>query len=353
MFDPLAFRHAARRMKSGIRVVLWIIVACIAAAAVAALLDRGGDAASRGLGQVIGIGLGIVALGAAAALLLGRFSRVWLWIGAGILALPFVLMFVFSVMNSLGEARNQQYVNDLHSGREDFRDQPALLAVAEAISKNDENAIRVAAKNVQDLNAPGREGKTLLFFAVDQALERPELVKAVETLLSLGADPKYHNGQLHSFAMWRAVNGEVRLLKAMLDAGGNPNALDFRGDPIVFYIWNENFFPADRPMRLRLLLDRGADVNSILPKTASGFSGYSLVLYRTREGSSDHSAYTDAVELLERGADPNRAADDGMTLAKMLAQQRAEFSQYGTPLPAEFNALVDWLKAHGTTISDT
>ncbi len=339
-------------MKSGIRIVLWIIVACLGVAAIAMSLDRSGDAASRGLGQVFGIALGIVALGGAVTLSLSKFSRAWLWVGAGILALPFVVMFVFSVMNSLGEARNQQYVNDLHSGREDFRDQAALLAVAEAISKNDENAIRVAAKNVPDFNAPGREGKTLLFFAVDQALERPELVKAVEVLLSLGADPNYNNGQLHSFAMWRAVNGEVRLLKAMLDAGGNPNALDFRGHPIVFYNWNENFFPADRPMRLRLLLDRGAGVNSILPKTASDFSGYTLLLYRTREGSSDHSAYTDAIELLQRGADPNRVADDGMTLAKMLAQHRAEFLRYETALPPEFDALVESLKAHGITISD-
>ena len=340
-------------MKSGIRIALWIVVACLGVAAGAMFLDRsGGDAATRGLGQFFGIILGIIVLVAAAALLLSKFSRAWLWIGAGILALPFVLMGVFTVGHAIDEARNQKYVNDLHSGREDFREQPALLAVAEAISNNDENAIRTAAKNVPDLNAAGREGKTLLFFAVDQALERPELVKAVVVLLSLGADPNYNNGQLHSFAMWRAVNGEVGLLKAMLDAGGNPNALDFRGDPIVFYIWNENFFPADRPMRLRLLLDRGADVNSTLPKTASDFAGYTILLYRTREGGSDSSAYSDALELLQRGADPNRAADDGMTLAKMLAQQRAEFSKYQTPVPAEYVALIDWLKTHGVAVND-
>jgi len=102
-------------------------------------------------------------------------------------------------------------------------------------------------------------------------------------------------------------------------------------------------------MRLRLLLDRGANINSTLPKTASSnFRGYTLLLYRTRLGAiDDPTAYIDAVELLERGADPNRVAEDGMTLAKMLVQQRAEFSQRKTEPPAEFNALVDWLKAHG------
>ena len=51
-----------------------------------------------------------------------------------------------------------------------MRDQPALLAVALAVSKNDEAAIRAAAKNVPDLQAAGRDGETLLYFAVDPRL---------------------------------------------------------------------------------------------------------------------------------------------------------------------------------------
>ena len=135
----------------------------------------------------------------------------------------------------------------------------------------------------------------------------------------------------------------------MLDAGGNPNGPDFRGDPIVFDLWENNLYPAARPVRLRLLLDRGADVNSTLPKTHWSFKGYTLLLYRTSLAGlyGDFSPYTDAIELLERGADPNRVAEDGMTLAKMLVQHRAGFSQDKREPPAEFNALVDWLKAHG------
>ncbi|MGZ4983512.1 MAG: ankyrin repeat domain-containing protein [Chthoniobacterales bacterium] len=337
-------------MKSGIRIVLWIGVACfgiLAGVMLSGALDHGSDAAGRGLAQVFGAGIGIIALAGAAALLLGRFWRGWLIIAGAILALPFILIALLSILRSFEEAKNQQYVNDLHSGREDFREQPALLAVAEAIAKNDENAIRAAAKNVPDLNAAGREGKTLLFFAVDQALERPELVKAVEVLLSLGADPNYNNGQLNSFAMWRAVNGEARLLRTMLDAGGNPNAPDFRGNPIIFDIWDLNYFVADRPMRFRLLLDRGADVNSVLPETNPIFPGYSILLFRARSGVSEPAAYTDALELLDRGADFNRVGDEGMTLVKMLTKQRTEFSSYGTTISPEYNALVEWLKTHG------
>ena len=175
-------------------------------------------------------------------------------------------------------------------------------------------------------------------------------MKAVEVLLSSGADPNYNNGKINSFALWRALDGEARLLRTMLDAGANPNGPDFRGDPIVFDLWEgNNRYPADRPLRLRLLLDRGANVNSILPKTAwPDFRGYTLLLYRTHlYSASDPTAYTDALELLERGADPNRVADDGMTLVKMLVEQRARFSEEKTEPPTEFNALVDWLKAHG------
>ena len=93
-----------------------------------------------------------------------------------------------------------------------------------------------------------------------------------------------------------------------------------------------------------LLIDRGADVNSAMPTTASDSAGYTLLLYRTKMGLDDKLAYADALTLLERGADPNRAGADGMTFKKMLADHRAHFG--GTP-PAEFAALWDWAETHG------
>jgi hypothetical protein len=337
-------------MKPKIRIALWIATAGTAAYALAMYCDVGSsDAASRGMGQACGVFFGLLAAGAAIALLLGQRWGRWRTVAGVILGLPLLLVVVAIIGNVIGDWVNQREKDDMQSGRADFRDQPALLAVAQAVSRNDEAAIRAAAKNVPDLQAAGLDGKTLLYFAVDHAVAHPKFVKAVEVLLSLGADPNYNNGKSNSFALWRAVDGEARLLRAMLDAGGNPNGPDFRGDPIVFCLWDgNNRYPADRPLRLRLLLDRGADVNSTLPKTNLSFKGYTLLLYRTRVGViDDPTAYTDAIELLERGADSNRVADDGMTLVKMLVEHRAKFSQEKTGSPAEFNALVDWLKAHG------
>jgi hypothetical protein len=69
-----------------------------------------------------------------------------------------------------------------------------------------------------------------------------------------------------------------------------------------------------------------------------------LLLYRTKMGLDDNLAYSDALTLLERGPDPNRAVADGMTFEKMLMDHRAHFGR--TP-PAEFSALWDWAEAHG------
>jgi len=56
--------------------------------------------------------------------------------------------------------------------------------------------------------------------------------------------------------------------------------------------------------------------------------------------------YADALYLLERGADPNRAAADGMTFPKMLMKHRQQF-RAGKRTPPEFEALWEWAQTHG------
>ena len=243
-----------------------------------------------------------------------------------------------------GEEHQRQFRDDLRSGKIDFGDQPALFAVAQGIVKNDQDAIRAAAKALPDLQAPGRDGATLLDFAVTQSWQRPELVEAIRTLLSLGADPNYVNGKRDSFAMANAVHASEPVLRAMLEAGGNPNARDQFGRPMILMNWYLGYFPAQARARLDLLLDHGADVDSAMPATESEYAGYTLLLYRTKMGLDDSLAYADALALLERGADSKRAGADGMTFEKMLTDHRAHFG--GTP-PAEFATLWNWAEAHG------
>jgi hypothetical protein len=107
------------------------------------------------------------------------------------------------------------------------------------------------------------------------------------------------------------------------------------------------YFEADRPARFYLLLDRGADINSTLPENSPLFPGYTLLIFRARVGEFEPAAYTDALALLERGADFNRVAADGTTLIKMLAEHRRSFAESGRAAPPEFEKLTEWLKAHG------
>ena len=246
-----------------------------------------------------------------------------------------------------GEKHQRQIREDQRSGKWHFGEQPASFAVAQAIVKNDQDGIRAAAKALPDLQTPGRDGATLLYFAVTQSWQRPELAEAVRTLLSLGADPNYTNGKRDSFAMANAVHASAPVLRAMLGAGGNPNTRDEFGEPMILKNWYLGYYRDQARSRLDLLLDHGADVNSAMPESASDSAGYTLLLYRTKMGLDDKLAYADALALLERGADPNRAGADGTTFGKMLGEHKAHFGRTHKQPPAEFAALWDWAEKHG------
>src|ERR1051325_4902024 len=251
-----------------------------------------------------------------------------------------------------GEQHRRQFQAELDSGRWDFGEQPALFGIAQGIVKNDSEEIRAAAKNVPDLQAPGRDGATLLDFAVTQSWKRPELVEAVKTLLSLGADPNYTNGNRNSFAMANAVHASAPVLRAMLEARGNANTLDQFGRPMILMNWYLGYYADQARSRLELLLDHGVDVNSTMPADDSSSAGYPLLVYRTAMGVDDKLAYSDALLLLERGADPNRSGADGMTFGRMLKDHRLKFEQTHRPLPTEFAALWDWAEQHGVLQQD-
>lgn len=335
-------------MKLALRIVLWsgaIFLTAFGLLLLSGVLDSSGsDAAGRGLSQAYGFIIAVIGGAAVVTLGLARFWRGFWIVGLCILALPFVLMIVFSILKSFDEARNAQFVEDIHSGRYNFGDQPALRAVAEAISKNDAAAIRAAAKNVPDLNAAGRDGMTLLYFAVSEAVERPELITAVETLLSLGADPNYTNGEVHSFALAEAMDGEVRLLRALLDAGGDANARDIHERPIIFDTWENANRRTESSARFHLLLERGANVNAISP----GNGDYSIAMQCAHMGAtSEPEHYTKALELLERGADFRYMTSERKTIVTILQTQREDFAKQNEQPPAEFEKLWSWLVDHG------
>jgi hypothetical protein len=334
------------------QIVLWLAAGAYAVVGVLAITGALGSAREadslRHAYIVFGSIILIIGAMAAVATFLANKWRGWLIVAPLILCggPPIMLFGAFWIDMEKGEVHRRQFQEEVRSGRYAFDDHPALLAVAQAVSANDQDAIRAAAKAVPDLQAPGREGTTLLCWAVRETWQRPQLVEAVRTLLSLGADPNYTNGHGESFAMANSVHGSARLLQSMLEAGGDPNARNEFGRPIILKNWYLGYYPKDQRARLDLLLDRGADINSTMPESESEFAGYTLLLYRTRMGLDHSDAYADALHLLQRGADPNRVAGDGMTLAKMLIQHREHFTgRRGAP-PA-FASLWEWAQTHG------
>ena len=326
------------------QIVLWLAAAAYAVVGVVAITGMLGSA--READMVFGLMFLIIGAVSAFVTFLANKSRAWLIVAPLILCagLPLALIAAFWIDMEKGDVHRRQLDEEMRSGRYDFGDQPALLAVAQAISANDQDAIRAAAKAVPDLQAPGRDGTTLLCWAVRETWQRPQVVDSVKTLLSLGADPNFTNGHGKSFALAESVHGPASGLRAMLDAGGNPNARSEFGWPIVFMHFKLGYYKDEESARLELLLDRGADINSTVPETESDSAGYTLLLYTTQNGLHDSREYADALHLLERGADPNRVAADGMNFSKMLIAHREHF---GRRAPPEFAQLWDWAEKHG------
>jgi hypothetical protein len=340
--------------------VLWKIfqiVLCLAAAAyavvgllaVTGMLGSAREADSlRHAYIVFGSIILIIGVTSAGATFLADKWRGLLIVPSLILCLGLAVAFfgAFWIDMEKGEIHRRQIQEEIRSGRYHFANRPALLAVAQAISANDQNAIRAAAKDVPDLQAPGRDGATLLCWAVRETWQRPQLVESVKTLFSLGVDPNFTNGHRDSFTMGNAVHGSATLLRSMLEAGGDPNAHDDFGRPIILMNWYLGYYPSDQRARLELLLQHGADINSTMPQSESESTGYTLLLYRTKMGPDHSDAYTDALYLLQHGADPNRVAADGMNFWKMLAQHRDHFMNGRGP-PADFTQLWEWAQTHG------
>jgi len=329
---------------------LWLAAGAYAVLGVFAITRvlSGTDDEGPGFSLAFGSLILIVAGLAAVAIFLANKWRGWLAVAALILGLglPFAFFASFLISMEKGEEHQRLLREELDSGKYAFGDQPALFAIAHAIVTNNPDAIRAAAKAVPDLQAPGRDGTTLLCFAVRQTWQHRQLVEAVKTLLSLGADPNYTNGHWESFALANAVHSSAPVLRAMLEAGGNPNTRNEYGWPIIFMHYELAYYKDEERARLDLLLDHGADINSTVPESESECAGYTLLLYRTKMGLDRSSAYADALHLLERGADPQRVAPDGMNFSKMLMEHRKQFTR-GQGAPPEFSPLWEWAQTHG------
>ncbi|WP_049018301.1 ankyrin repeat domain-containing protein [Enterobacter cloacae] len=194
---------------------------------------------------------------------------------------------------------------DVEMGPRDYFSGSQLL-LAEAVERGDTSHVKKLVATTE-LNKPGKEDMTLLFWALMNTLydkkTQPRL-QIVTELIKAGADPLQPrpNGK-SSPAEFVLMADSGEWIKAMLDGGLSPNAKDYVFDkPIIF-----QSIEAKTTETLKVMLDRGGNIN------ITDTLGNTLLI-----DAFDFHSYDHVFLLLERGADPDIRADNGWTLGNQL-----------------------------------
>ncbi|WP_207005744.1 ankyrin repeat domain-containing protein [Trinickia mobilis] len=186
----------------------------------------------------------------------------------------------------------------------DFFSGPQLV-LAQAIERGDLAKAQQLAPTTE-LNMPGRKGMTLLFFAVQEALQRdPKQLNMITLLVKAGADPLQEVPNFGDALGVVLNSSHPEFLRALLDGGVDPNTTTAKGTPIIFFTATEETLES-----LKLLICRGADANKrdLLRNTA--------LVDAIASNSFDTANY-----LLDRGANPNTYNINGVSFAWQLQGQ--------------------------------
>jgi len=193
---------------------------------------------------------------------------------------------------------------------------PALYLAAE---NGDAPMTKLLLERGADPNTALPDGETALLTAA-----RTGEVATIETLLAHGANPNHQEGWKGQTAlMWAAHEDNAPAIRALIAAGADRDARSAGGEftALLFAV------RAGSLDATRALLDAGADVNQQL---ADGTSA--LVLAAT------NAHYEVAAALLERGADPNAAAQ-GWTALHQVTWSRRWNAGFNLPGPAQTGGL--------------
>ena len=210
-----------------------------------------------------------------------------------------------------------------------------MLEMAQAIQSNDMARLRQLATG-QNLNQPGRQDMSLLWFAMQPDQLNTE---AVKTLVSLGADPaanpiKDFGSPLDYVFMSRKSPGDttgLKLLQAMLDGGMSPNKTEPDGTTLLQMAAG----PGSASLAIiQLLLQRGADINA---RDRIGGSA----LYDAITSENPHIAQY----LVQHGAKVDTYTVNGVTMGWSV-KLRLDRMQPG-PVRTQFEQLRDLLISKG------
>ncbi len=204
--------------------------------------------------------------------------------------------------------------------------------LARAIAAGDPKAVARLAPDT-DLDKPGKEDMTLLMLAMAWADDdpTPERHAVITELVRAGADPGHRVPDLGSALDLALMSTTPDSLQAMLDGGLSPDAMAAGGDvPALHRAANE-----DSVDQMRLLLDRGADINA---RDAVGTPAITDALRGMQLDQVD--------ELLDRGADPRATNLLGESFPYVLATLLARYPK-GSPAFQKMTEIKDRIVADG------
>lgn len=175
------------------------------------------------------------------------------------------------------------------------------LLLAQAIVNGDSNTVASLAKET-DLNKPGKQDMTLLFFTLQTAYGgKTGQLKILSEVVKQGADPLQQVPNMGCVAQVVARSDSPVYMEALLAGGMSPNAMA-EETPIIFDTATAHSFDV-----LKLLVSKGADVNK---KDSLGQN----VLIEALA-----SMQLDQVEwLFNHGANPSLVTINGWQFGNML-----------------------------------
>ncbi|QHA86658.1 ankyrin repeat domain-containing protein [Serratia rhizosphaerae] len=183
------------------------------------------------------------------------------------------------------------------------------LILAKAIEAGDLNRVKQLAPET-DLNTPGEQDLTLLFFALNETYynnnPKPRL-QIVTALVKAGADPLQPLPRgMASPAEMVSMGDKDIWLKALLDGGLDPNTRDRNHNEAIIY----NTLQAKNTDTLALLIMRGADVD------ANDILGQTPLVEAFFSNSFEHAIY-----LLDHGANPNPVDKKGRGFTALVQRR--------------------------------
>ncbi len=212
------------------------------------------------------------------------------------------------------------------AGDDSFRG--AQRALAHAILAGDLVQVQEKLLLAGDLNKRYGDGETVLRFAV-MNVGSGSTIEIVKAMLDAGANPNL-SAASNSWPLEMAIYSGPALVEILLKAGADPNLLDTAERPLW---WNslQHKEDGDLPL-LRLFLDHGADLGK--RHSESGPVGWAA-----------HSKNWPAVWLLmQRGAEWKNESQFGVSLQYMVDQELESIKGYKREIPAEMRLIVEKLK---------